>query len=119
MLVTNFHVKYWLYKIIGAGFQLFDVGFVHPVRERNLRSLHKSVDYIEANMPDALGFATQRELMNYAIHQATTQGCFTEFGVFKGGTMRFMAKKLPARQFHGFDSLFQIVCRKTDYRLFA
>ncbi len=104
MLVTNFHVKYWLYKIIGAGFQLFDVGYVHPVRERNLRSLHKSVDYIEANMPDALGFTTQRELMNYAIHQATSEGCFTEFGVFKGGTMRFMAKKLPARQFHGFDS---------------
>lgn len=104
MLVTNFHVKYWLTKIVGAGFQLFDVGYVHPVRERNLRSLHKTVDYIEAHMPDALGFTTQRELMHYAIREVMVEGCFTEFGVYKGGTLRFMAKKLPHKKFHGFDS---------------
>ncbi len=104
MLVTNFHVKYWLYKLVGGAFQLFDVGYVHPVRERSLRSLHKSVDYIETHMADAMGFATQRELMAYSIGQVQVDGCFTEFGVFKGGTLRFMAKKLPNRRFHGFDS---------------
>jgi hypothetical protein len=104
MLVTNFHVKYGLYKIIGAAFQLFDVGYVHPMRERSLRSLKRSVDYIETNMADALGFSTQRELMAYAIGEVKIDGCFTEFGVFKGGTIRFMAKKLTHRQFHGFDS---------------
>lgn len=104
MLVTNFHVKYWLYKIMGARFQLHDVIYMHPMRERSLRSLKRSVDYLEAQMPDALGFATQRELMAYATDSAKVGGCFTEFGVFKGGTMRFMAGRLPQRQFHGFDS---------------
>ena len=105
MLVTNFYVKYWLYKIMGSGFQLFDVtGTMHPTRERARRCLIRSVDYIEANLPNAIGLYTQRELMAYAINEVAIDGCFTEFGVFKGGTMRFMAKRLPHRQFHGFDS---------------
>ncbi len=104
MLVTNFHVKRWLYKIIEAGFQLFDVGYVHPVRERSLRSLQRSVDYIEAAMPNAMGFQSQRDLMAFCINEVKIDGCFTEFGVFKGGTMRFMAKRLPTKIFHGFDS---------------
>lgn len=104
MLVTNFHVKRWLYKLVEAGFELFDVGYVHPVRARSLRSLERSVDYIEANMPDALGFQSQRDLMSYTLKQITTEGYCMEFGVYTGGTMRFMAKKLPTREFHGFDS---------------
>lgn len=104
MLVTNFRLKYFLYRIVGAGFQLFDVGRVHPMRERSLRSLARSVDFIEEHCPDALGFSTQRELMDYAIHQVKIDGCFTEFGVYQGGTIRFMANKMRSRAFHGFDS---------------
>jgi len=104
VLVTNFHIKRTLYKIVAAVFQLFDVGLTHPVRERQKRSLQKTVDYIESAMPDALGFQSQKELMEYAIRLVTVEGIFTEFGVFTGGTMRFMAKKLPHKTFHGFDS---------------
>jgi hypothetical protein len=104
MLVTNFTVKRWLYKIVEATFQLFDIGYVHPVRERSLRSLQRSVDYIEVHMPNAMGFQSQRDLMEFSIHEVKIDGCFTEFGVFKGGTMRFMAKRLPHKTFHGFDS---------------
>ena len=55
-------------------------------------------------MPDALGFDTQKELLTYSINAAKEEGYFMEFGVFTGGTMRFMAKKLPHKEFHGFDS---------------
>ena len=104
MLVTNFHVKYVLYRIVGAAFQLFDVGKIHPVRERSLRNLQRSVDYIEAHMPYAMGFECQKELIDYALSETKIDGVFLEFGVFKGGTIRHMAKKLPDKQFHGFDS---------------
>lgn len=104
MLVTNFHVKRLLYVIVEAAFQLFDVGYMHPVRIRNWRALQHSVDYIDANMPDVLGFQSQKRLMEHSIAQVKVDGCFTEFGVYKGGTIRFMAKKLPHRSFHGFDS---------------
>jgi len=105
MLVTDFRLKYFLYKLVCAGFQLFDVGRVHPVRERELRALAKSVDYIEAHMPEAMGFDTQRELITHALKAVKVQGHVMEFGVFRGGTIRYIAKQLPSNQaIHGFDS---------------
>lgn len=104
MLVTDFRVKYVLYRIVLSGFQLFDTGRLHPVRERAVRALHKSVDYIETHMPEAMGFGTQKELLAYALDEAKVEGHHMEFGVFKGGTMRFMAGRKPHVQFHGFDS---------------
>jgi hypothetical protein len=85
-------------------FQLFDTGRMHPVRERHLRALNSSVDYIEINMPRAIGFETQKELITYSLDHTRVPGCYMEFGVFTGGTMRFMAKKKPVASFHGFDS---------------
>jgi hypothetical protein len=104
MLVTGFRIKYTLYKIILPVFQLFDVGRMHPVRERALRAFDRSVDYIEANMPEAMSFETQKELLAYTVDAACPEGHYLEFGVFTGGTMRFLAKRKPECRFHGFDS---------------
>jgi hypothetical protein len=104
MLVTNFHFKYVMYKIICGFYQAVDVGRVHPARERALRALQRSVDYIEENMPDALGFDTQRELIEYSLQATKTEGHYLEFGVFTGGTIRFIARRVGNRTVHGFDS---------------
>lgn len=104
MLVTNFKLKYTLYKIILPFFQLFDTGRMHPVRERALRALNKTVDYIDANMAKAIGFETQKELIAYSLDQTNVPGYYLEFGVFTGGTIRYMAKQKPTVSFHGFDS---------------
>lgn len=104
MLVTNFNFKYTLYKIVLPFFQLFDTGRMHPVRERSIRALNKSVDYIDENMPNAVGFETQKELIAYSLDQTMASGYYMEFGVFTGGTMRYMAKRKPKAEFHGFDS---------------
>lgn len=104
MLVTNFRLKYALYKLICAGYQLLDVGRIHPARERSLRALKATVDYIDTHMPEAMGFETQRELIDHCLSVVSVPGHFLEFGVFTGGTMRYMAKRLPGRHFHGFDS---------------
>lgn len=104
MLVTNFRLKYLLYRVVLGGFQLFDTGRLHPVRERAIRALASSVDYIDAHMPDALGFETQRELLDYALQMAHASGHFLEFGVFSGGTIRYIARRRPETTIHGFDS---------------
>ena len=94
MQVTNFRLKYNVYRIVCAAFQLFDAGRIHPVRERSVRELERTVDYIESNMPDAIGFETQREVLDYALSQTTVAGAYLEFGVFTGGTIRYIAKRL-------------------------
>ena len=104
MLITNFRLKYVLYKIVCAAYQLADVGRIHPARERALRALQKSVDYIESDMPDALSFEAQRELMDYALGSVAIDGYYLEFGVYTGGTIRYLAKHIGRRTIHGFDS---------------
>ena len=107
--VTNFWLRYSVYRVVSAAFQLFDVGRVHPVRARSLRELERTVDYIENNMPDAIGFNTQREVLDYALSQTTVAGGYLEAGVFKGGTIRYIEKRLRRMGkgdviIHGFDS---------------
>jgi hypothetical protein len=104
MLVTNFNVKYVLYKVVCAFYQLADVGLIHPMRERTIRALNRTVDYIEESMPEALGFENQRELTAYALTAAKVDGHYLEFGVFTGGTIRFIASRIGGRKIHGFDS---------------
>jgi hypothetical protein len=104
MLVTNFWLKYALYRVVLAGYQLFDTGRLHPVRERARRALANSVDYIDQHMADALGFDSQKELLDYALTQTQVAGHYLEFGVFSGGTIRHIARRVPNGAIHGFDS---------------
>ena len=104
MLVTNFRLKYLLYKLVLSAYQLVDTGRLHPVRERAIRALASTVDYIDAHMPDALGCETQRDLLDYALSQTVAAGHYLEFGVYSGGTIRHLARSRPAVTFHGFDS---------------
>jgi hypothetical protein len=104
MLVTNFWLKYLLYRIVLGGYQLLDTGRLHPVRERARRALVDSVDYIDKNMPSALGFDTQKELLDYSVTQVAVEGHYLEFGVFSGGTIRQIARRKPNVTIHGFDS---------------
>jgi len=67
MLVTNFKLKYVVYKIVCAFYQLGDVGRIHPMRERSLRALQRTTDYIERAMPDAVGFEAPAEVLAFAL----------------------------------------------------
>jgi Methyltransferase domain len=104
MLVTNFKLKYVIYKIVCAFYQLGDVGRIHPMRERSLRALQRTTDYIERAMPDAVGFEVPAEVLEFALDMAKIEGHYLEFGVFTGGTIRFIARKIGDRTIHGFDS---------------
>jgi hypothetical protein len=104
MLFTNFRLRHVLYRIVLAAYQLIDAGQLHPVRERAKRALARTVDYIEENMADALGFDTQRQLLDFALEQVTVAGLYLEFGVYSGGTIRHLAQRKPGIKFHGFDS---------------
>jgi len=104
MLITSFRLKYVLNEIICGIYRAVDIGRIHPARERSLRALRRSVDYIERTMPNALGFDSQRELIGYALRTVAIGGHYLEFGVFAGGTIRFIARHIGKRIIHGFDS---------------
>jgi hypothetical protein len=104
MLITNFWFKSFAYKLICGVYQAVDIGRIHPARERSLRALRRSVDYLEQKMADALGFDSQRELIEYSLAAVAIDGHYLEFGVFTGGTIRFIARRIGQRAIDGFDS---------------
>lgn len=68
-----------------------------------LHAKKEAVEYIIANMPEAMVLADRDELMKFAFGQAPNDGLLVEFGVANGASLRHLAG-LTSRQVHGFDS---------------
>ncbi|MEX2643676.1 MAG: class I SAM-dependent methyltransferase [Acetobacterales bacterium] len=63
----------------------------------------ESVDYIVENMGNAQVCLDRFDLLAFALEQAPDKGLVMEFGVEKGGSIRFIAERTE-REVHGFDS---------------
>jgi predicted O-methyltransferase YrrM len=68
-----------------------------------LHAKREAVDYIIANMPEAMVLPDRNELLKFALSRAPKEGLVVEFGVAKGDSIRNLAGQTP-RQVHGFDS---------------
>jgi hypothetical protein len=67
-------------------------------------AVHDSADYIAATMPGAAALRSREALWDYAIRNAERHGLWLEFGVFKGYSINYLARRTDERVF-GFDSL--------------
>jgi hypothetical protein len=68
-----------------------------------LHAKREAVDYIIANMPDAMVLPDRFGLLGFALARAPADGLVLEFGVEKGASLRHLAG-LTKRDVHGFDS---------------
>ena len=68
-----------------------------------LHAKREAVDYIIANMPDAMVLPDRFALLGFALSRAPAEGLVLEFGVEKGASLRHLAGLTP-RTVHGFDS---------------
>ena len=86
--------------------RVYDFATMHPMRELKRRALQSSADYIEQHMPDAVAFGSRRGYLHYVAGLvADTSGVVCELGVWKGESLRLLARELaPERHLHGFDS---------------
>jgi hypothetical protein len=67
------------------------------------RAVDDSADFIAVAMRDALALRSREALWDYAIRNADPAGLWLEFGVFKGYSINYMARRTTAHIF-GFDS---------------
>jgi predicted O-methyltransferase YrrM len=84
--------------------ELLDFPALHPVREMRKLALEESLQYIRENMKSAIGAYTARQVLDIALARTTVSGHFLEFGVYRGGSIRHIAKRMPKQTIHGFDS---------------
>jgi hypothetical protein len=104
MFIANFRLKGWVQGGLCRLREVIDFAALHPVRELQKIALQESVSYITANMRDAIGFYTPRGLLEYSLVQLKADGHCLEFGVYSGGSLRYIAERLGKRPVHGFDS---------------
>jgi hypothetical protein len=76
----------------------------HPHNALLQRALDETVDYITAEMSDALIRRDAFEVLSFASERATIDGLYLEFGVRSGSTIDHIARANPRRTIHGFDS---------------
>jgi hypothetical protein len=71
--------------------------------ELQIRARGSSVDYIQANMADAMMFSNRNAMFAHCMKSAPDEGLVLEFGVAQGASTRQLAS-MTGRQVHGFDS---------------
>jgi hypothetical protein len=66
------------------------------------QAMETSLQYVDAKMADALMFKTRVRLWDYALSKISVTGTCAEFGVWKGESINYFAKRLS--RIYGFDS---------------
>jgi predicted O-methyltransferase YrrM len=104
MFLSNFRLK----TVIQSGLvnlrEILDYPLQHPSRGLQQQALAESVEFLNALDELPLAFPSARELLAFAIDNVSVDGPVVELGVYKGATIRFIAKRLPERQVDGFDT---------------
>lgn len=104
MFVANYPLKSLVQKAAMVLRLPVDYGILHPYRALQQRALDETMNFIVSDMPEAVAFHTPKELMAFAIRETKIDGIVAEFGVNQGGTINYIAKQMPTRRIHGFDS---------------
>lgn len=68
-----------------------------------MKAAAEAADYMVAHMMNASNLVRRAELLAFALDACTVEGLILEFGVFRGESLRFLAKR-TVQPVHGFDS---------------
>ena len=104
LIVPSFRLRSFIQSALCHVQEALDFATLHPARRLRQRAALQSARFVTDHMPGALSFYTSRQVLTYALSEMKLPGSIVEFGVFKGGTIRFIAQKFPGRVVHGFDS---------------
>ena len=105
MFVASFKLKTAIQKWLFTLQDFWDFPRLHPARQMKLIALEESIRYAREHMRTAVGVESAREVLAAALRQVALAGHYLEFGVYKGGTIRFIAQQVGSSQaVHGFDS---------------
>ena len=67
------------------------------------RALDSTCEYIEANMVNIPLYNNKKKAIDHALKAVSLEGIYCEFGVFKGESANYIAKKIKTH-LHAFDS---------------
>lgn len=104
MIVSNFNLKTKVKEALCTLRQIVDYAEMHPTRRVRQLALDDTVAFIRERCPEAVGVRSEREVLEYALRGIGGSGHILEFGVYRGGSIRHIARTVPNRTIDGFDS---------------
>lgn len=105
MFLGNFRLKTAVQTALCNVSEAIDFPLLHPARELQRQALAETVTYLRSLPELPAAFPTARQLLEYALKESRPNGSVVELGVYKGATIRFIARNLPPdRPIHGFDT---------------
>ncbi len=103
--ISSFPLKSAVQSALAHVVEVLDFAILHPARISRKRAILDAADYVATSMREAVGVYTSREVLNIALSRTEIEGHFMEFGVYRGGTLRHIAKHArKATTVSGFDS---------------
>ena len=104
MSIAGFRLKNYVQQRLCEIIEIFDFSLLHPTREMQKLALTETVEYIHRHMNTAIARYTARQVLDISIRHVKIEGFILEFGVYRGGSIRYISSKFPKRQIHGFDN---------------
>ena len=98
MFIANFSLKMSIQKFSFTVRDFHDFPTLHPAHEMKVLALKESVEYAPKKMRRAVGVESSREVVAMGLEKVSVDGHYLEFGVFKGGTIRFIAGKVGSQR---------------------
>jgi hypothetical protein len=104
LIVPSFRVRTFVQSVMSHVLEACDFATLHPTRMLRKQAAIQSAQFVTDHMQGALSFYTSRQVLAHALSEMRLDGLIVEFGVFKGGTIRYIAQNFSVRTVHGFDS---------------
>jgi predicted O-methyltransferase YrrM len=104
-IINSFVFRNWVKEKICQVHDAGEYSTNHPYTLLKMEAGASTVEFIKSDCPRAVACRTPRRLMDLAIDRVSLQeGLILEFGVYKGGSIGYMANKLVDKTVYGFDS---------------
>ena len=106
MFRNSYTRRSWVKEKICQIYDSIDYARKHPISTLRDIAHEETIEFIQQNCPRAVGHRSSRKLLNFSLKHVDIDGAFMEFGVYKGGSISYIAKKRPDQTIHGFDSFY-------------
>ena len=104
LIVPSFWLRNLVQSAMSHCYETIDFATLHPARALRKMAVAQSVAFIQQHMPDALSFYTAKQVLRHCLSQLRQPGMILRIGVFRGGSINYIANLQPQREVHGFDS---------------
>lgn len=103
-LLRSYNFRSFVKEKLFQMYAAFEYSANHPYTVLNKMARVSTVEFILKTCPKAVATRSPRQLMDLSFANVSIDGLYLEFGVFKGESLRYIARKNPDREVHGFDS---------------